>query len=89
MAKPIKSVRSYLNMKRINFSVGILHNEKHEFQEYARAINKAFPEEDRVEVKSENDNPYGYYMINCTGNWNTYEALMTLPCLKSIEHFED
>ena len=48
-----------------------------------------FTEEDHVEVKTEFDDPYGYYTIICTGSWNTYEAFTSWPYLKSIEHFED
>ena len=80
---------NYLSMKRIEFHIGILPNDSADFREYAVAINMTFPEEDHVEVKSEFDDPYGYYTIICTGSWLTYEAFASWPYLKSIEHFED
>jgi len=76
-------------MKKIEFYIGVLPNDIENFKQFTILTNKILPEEDRIEIKSEFDDTYGYYSFTCSGNWNAYEVCRQWPKIKSIEHFEE
>jgi hypothetical protein len=81
--------------KRIQFHVGILPEDKEQFNQHIYMLNEDTDEKFHVHVVGGFDDLFGYYIMVCKGTWDAYGCFMpkvnehASHFVKSLEHFED
>lgn len=76
---------------RIDYYIGIIPEDADRFKSFVEDLNSSLNDDLHIEIKSEYDDPYGYYTYVIKGTWSSYRAFLnkTNEFIKSVEHFEE
>jgi hypothetical protein len=80
---------------KIQFYVGILPEDREQFNEHIYMLNEDTDEKFHVHVAGGYDDLFGYYIMVCKGTWDAYRCFMPKEneqashFVKSLEHFEE
>ena len=81
-------------MKRIEYYVGILPEDKDTMMCAISSLNESENTNMHVEIVGEFDDPNGYYSYTIKGTWDSYRTFLNDEThnpkfVKSLEHFEE
>jgi hypothetical protein len=79
---------------KIQFHVGILPEDKEQFNQLVYTLNEDTDEKFHVHVHGNFDDLFSYFTFVCSGTWEAYKCFMPgengrAQFVKSLQHFEE